>query len=286
MLQAATVEEAVAALSRSSARALAGGTDLIPAMGRGEIKPRLLVNLKPIPELAGIRPVRGAVRIGALTLVADVERSVMVQERLPLLAEAARDFGSIQIRNLATIGGNVCNAAPSADFAAALLALDARLEIRGPKGGRELDLESFFRDAGRTALRRGEVLTALLVPRPRVRTGAAHEKLGIRRAMDLALVLAAAAVHLAPDRCKCRRVRIALGSVAPAPMRARKAEEVLEGKAVTPEAIDAAARAGAAEARPISDLRASAEYRRDMTRVLIRRVLTEAARRARAEQRE
>ncbi len=283
IVQAATIQEAVEALSKPGAHALAGATDLIPAMRGGDIRPRRLVDLKPISELSGVRRVRGALRIGALTHVADLIRDDAVRKRLPVLAEVAADFGSVQIRNLATIGGNLCNAAPSADLALPLLALGARVETEGPHGAREIELSDFFRGVNKTALRRGEVLTAIVVPGPRVRTGAAHAKLGVRRAMDLALAAAAAAVSLAPDGHTCRVARIALGSVAPIPMRARRAEAVLEGKAVTPELISDAADAAAAESRPVSDLRGSAAYRRDMTRVLTRRAVTEAFRRARKE---
>jgi len=278
-----TVEEAIRALLSRGAVALAGATDIIPAMQRGEIRPRILVNLKHISGLAGVSRVRGGVRVGAATRVADLLKSEAISSQFPLLVEVAEDFGSPQIRNLATIGGNLCNAAPSADFALALLVLGARAEIHGPDGRRELDLTEFFKGVNRTALRRGEILTAIHLPRPPVRTGAAYAKLGVRRAMDLALVGAAAALGLATDKRRCRQARIALGAVAPIPMRARRAEAVLEGKVVSPALIEEAGAAAAAEARPISDLRASAGYRRQMVRVLVARVLREALVRAKKE---
>jgi carbon-monoxide dehydrogenase medium subunit len=280
---AETVEEAIRSLSRRGAYALAGATDLLLGLRQGEIAPRVLVNLKHVPGLAGVRRVRGAIRIGALTRVADLIGDEIVLEELPLLAEVARGFGSVQIRNLATIGGNLCNAAPSADLAPPLLALDARAEIEGPKGPREVELTEFFRGANKTALRRAELLTAIFVPRPRAGAGTAYAKLGGRRAMDLAAVSAAARVELAPNGVRCRTARIALGAVAPTPRRACRAEAVLEGSEICSEAIEEAAAAAAAQTRPISDVRASAKYRRQMTRVCVRRALTEALRRARKE---
>jgi carbon-monoxide dehydrogenase medium subunit len=234
--------------------------------------------------------------------VAELLRSEIIAAELPLLREVAYGFASVQIRNLATVGGNLCTASPSADLALPLLVLDAVLEAHGPRGAKDIDVADFFLGAGasppqpsgvtvarggssasaanRTALRRGEILTAITIPKLRAHTGAAHAKLGIRQAMDLAFVGVAAAVQLAPDGRKCRTARIALGSVAPIPMRARKAEALLEGQPLTDELIAEAAAAAAAESRPISDLRASKEYRRQMVEVLTRRALHEALRRA------
>jgi len=282
MLHPTTVRDAVAALAKRGALPLAGATDLIPSIRKREIAPKLLVNLKGIPGLSGIKRQRGKIRIGALTTVGELLRSEIIQHDLPLLAEVAHHFASVQIRNLATVGGNLCNAAPSADLALPLLALDARLVIRGAGRSREIAIADFFLGVNKTALRRGEILTAITVPRPRTRTGAAHAKLGVRQAMDLAFVGVAAAVQLTPTG-KCKAARIALGAVAPVPVRARKAEAVLEGAIITDELIAHAAAVAAAESRPISDLRASKQYRREMVEVLARRVLREAIRRARQE---
>ncbi len=280
MLQPSSVREAVRALEARGAVPVAGATDLIPAMRKGEIRPRLLVNLKSIVEIKGIKRTRQGIWIGALTRVADLLDDPVVAKDLPLLAEVAAEFASPQIRNLATIGGNLCNAAPSADLALPLLVLDAVAEVRGKKGRRQIEIAKFFRGVNRTALRRGEILTGIVIPRPRVRTGAAHLKLGVRKAMDLAFVGVAAAAEVSPDGRKCRRARMALGSVAPTPRRAPKAETILEGQTVSAKLIDEAAKAAASESRPISDLRASEDYRREMTRVLARRALREAFRRA------
>lgn len=283
MLQPSTLSEAVKALAGRGAVAMAGATDLIPAMRKGEIKPRILVNLKGIAEMTGVKRTRQGIRIGALTRVADLLDDPILARDLPLLAEVAAGFASPQIRNLATIGGNLCNAAPSADLALPLLALDARAEIRSRSAKRGVAMLDFFRGVNRTALRRGEILTAIVIPRPRRRTGMAHVKLGVRKAMDLAFVGVAAAIQVSPDGKKCRRARVALGSVAPTPRRAAKAEAILEGQVVTGQLIDEAAEAAVSAARPVSDLRASADYRREMTRVLTRRALREAFRRAEKE---
>ena len=283
MLQPATVEEAVQALSRRGAVPMAGATDLLPSMRKGEIAPKLLVNLKTIPGLSEVRRARGGITIGALTLVTDLLHDPVIAGTYPLLSEVAEHFASVQIRNLATIGGNLCNAAPSADLALPLLVFDARLQVHGPAGVREFDIADFFINVNKTALRRGEILTSIILPRPRPRSGAAHAKLGVRQAMDLAFVGVAVALQLAPGKKKSASARIALGSVAPIPMRARTAELILEGNPLTNDLISQAAAAAAEESRPVSDLRASAEYRRDMTEVLTRRALREALRRARKE---
>jgi len=283
MLQPATVEEAVQALTRRGAVPMAGATDLLPSMRKGEIAPKLLVNLKTIPGLSGVRRARGGITIGALTLVTDLLHDPVIAGTYPLLSEVAEHFASVQIRNLATIGGNLCNAAPSADLALPLLVFDARLQVHGPAGVRQFDIADFFINVNKTALRRGEILTSIILPRPRPRSGAAHAKLGVRQAMDLAFVGVAVALQLAPVKKECASARIALGSVAPIPMRARSAELILEGNPLTNDLISQAAAAAAEESRPVSDLRASAEYRRDMTEVLTRRALREALRRARKE---
>ncbi len=281
MVEPTTIEGAVAALKRErGAVLLAGATDLIPAIRKGLARPATLVNLKRIPSLSGVRRARGGVSIGAMTTIADLLKDPMLAEGWTLLLEVARDFGSPQIRSMATIGGNLCSALPSADLPPPLLAYDARVRIAGPGGAREMPLAEFFVGAGKTALRAGEILTAVILPKPPVRTGAASEKLTVRQAMDLPIVAAAAAITLAPNGKTCRSARIALGAVAPTPMRAVKAERMLEGQVVTPDSIALAAATAAAEAKPISDLRASAEYRREMTAVLVRRALESAFARA------
>jgi carbon-monoxide dehydrogenase medium subunit len=280
LLQPCTLEEALRALSRPGAVALAGATDLIPAMRRGEVAPRALVSLRQLPHLTSIRATRSGVMIGACVTVADLLTNDTIAQHLPLLAEVARDFGSPQIRATATVGGNLCRAIPSADLPLPLLVLDARIQVIGPSGAREIPVAGFFRGVGKTALHRGEFATAILAPRSPVRFGASWAKLTGRKAMDVAIAAAAASVAVKPDGLTCRQARIALGAVAARPTRAPRAEAVLEGATLNRRLIGEAARLAAMECQPISDLRASAEYRREMIAVLARRALTEACRRA------
>lgn len=280
LLQPGTLAEARRALARPGAVVLAGGTDLMPAMRRGEISPRALVSLRHLPQLTSIRATRSGVMIGAGVKVADLLTSATIAEQLPLLAEVAREFGSPQIREMATVGGNLCGAIPSADLALPFLVLDATIQVIGPGGSREIPTAEFFRGLGKTALQRGEIATAALAPRVPVRFGASWAKLTGRKAMDVAIAAAAASVVLQPDGRTCRQARVALGAVGPSPMRAPRAEAVLEGAALSAKVMGEAARVAAKECRPISDLRASAEYRREMIAVLVRRALTEACRRA------
>jgi len=280
LLQPYTLEEALRALSRPGAVALAGATDLIPAMRRGEITPRALISLRRLPGLTSIRATRSGVMIGACVMVADLLTNDTIAQHLPLLAEVARDFASPQIRATATVGGNLCSAIPSADLPVPLLALDARIQVMGRSGAREIPIADFFRGVGQTALLRGEFATAVLAPRPPVRFGASWAKLTGRKAMDVAIAAAAASVAVKPDGLTCRQARIALGAVAARPTRAPRAEAVLKGATLNRRLIGEAAQLAAMECQPISDLRASAEYRREMIAVLARRALTEACRRA------
>ncbi len=280
LLQPCELGEAICALSRPGAVALGGGTDLIPAMRRGEIAPRALVCLKQLPHATSIRATRSGVTIGACVKVADLLTNDTIAQHLSLLAEVARDFGSPQIRAMATVGGNLCSAVPSADLPLPLIVLEARIQVTGPSGTRKIPIAGFFLGVGKTVLRRGEFATAISAPRPPVRFGASWGKLTGRKAMDVAIAAAAASIVVKPDGMTCRRARVGLGAVGPTPMRAPRAEAILEGAALNRRLIGEAARLAAMECQPISDLRASAEYRREMIVVLVRRALTEACRRA------
>jgi CO/xanthine dehydrogenase FAD-binding subunit len=244
------------------ARLLAGGTDVLVQLRDGRRVPPALIALSRVAGLAGIADEDGALIIGAATTVADLAA------RCPLavIAQAARAVGSPQIRNVATVGGNLCNASPCADLAPPLLVLDASVRLEGPEGRRSLPLEDFFEAPGQTRLRPGEILTAIEVPRPAPGTRAAFAKHG-RVAMDLAL--ASVAVLVAPDG----RVRVAAGSVAPRPIRLRGVEAAL---AADPTAIAEARELAAREVQPISDVRAGAAYRRHLVGALLARALREA----------
>jgi carbon-monoxide dehydrogenase medium subunit len=273
----ASLQEALEVLARhgEKARPLARGTDLFLRLARGGWAPEVVVDLKAVPGLDGIRddPAHG-LRLGALARHADVAAHPAVRARYPALAQGAGGVGGPQMRNRGTVGGNLCNASPAADTAAPLLALEARVRLVSPRGERTLPLAEFFTGPGQTVLTPGELLAEVLVPPPAPRSGGDYQR-RTRTAMDIALVGVAAAVTL-DGGIACREVRIALAAVAPTPLRAPAAEAVLRGQEATPERIVEAARAAAAAARPIDDVRASAAYRRAMVEVLTRRALANA----------
>jgi carbon-monoxide dehydrogenase medium subunit len=255
---------------------VAGGTDLVVQRDRTL---RYLIDLTRLP-LGYVRRGRGGWAIGATTRMADVEHSrPLLAFANGILSEAAGTCGSQQIRNMATVGGNLANASPACDLAPPLLALDAVVIVAGRGGRRTVPLDRFFRGVNRTALG-GGLLVEIIVPAPPKATKAAwsYQKLG-RLQSDIAVVNAAAGVVL-DARGTCTWARIALGAVAPTPIRAKRAEDLLVGRVLDREAVDAAAEQAAAEAKPVSDVRATAEYRRAMCRVLVARALAECATRA------
>jgi len=256
---------------------LAGGTDLAIAIKEKGLAPRYVVDLKKIPDLSGIRENSdGSIGIGALTTMREVETSALIRNRYPFLAQSAGEVGSIQIRNRATIGGNVANATPSADVAPALLVLEAAAKISGFERERTVPLDEFFVGPGKTVMQRDELLTELTIPfTPRDLVGE-YIKFSPREMMDLAYIGVAVAIVLDVDR-RCRHIRIALGAVSPTPMRARKAEALLLNQVLTEELAERAGEQASQECRPISDVRSSAEYRREMVRVNTKRALLNAA---------
>jgi carbon-monoxide dehydrogenase medium subunit len=263
-------------------RALAGGTDIVPQIKEGGkiTLPAYVVSLHRLPELRGIEfSERAGLRVGAGVTMAELAESPAVRERYRALADGAGVVGSVQTMNMATVGGNVCNAAPSADTAPALLAYEALAVIAGPDGERELPLAEFWRGPNATALRPGELLRELRLPPPPPNTGGVYVRQTPRKQMDIAVVGVAVLLTLQGDRIQ--RARLALGAVAPTPVRAHAAEAALEGQPASESVFAKAAQAAAAEARPISDQRGSAEFRRHLVRVTTERCLQEAARRAR-----
>jgi len=285
-----TIKEAVGILQKSKkAAVLAGGTDLLLRMQAREQTPEVVVDIKRIAGFDELRfGTRTGLIIGPAVTLSQIEGSTPVRQRYQAVAQGVEVIGSVQIRNRATLVGNLCNAAPSADTAPGLLVLGARVRISGPDGRRSLLLENFFTGPGQTALRPGELATGVQVPVPGPRTGSAYMRHTTRGAMDIAGVGAGVALTLAPRREVCTEAAIALGAVAPTPMRAREAEKVLRGQELTPERIEAAAETAAGEALPISDVRASAGFRRELVRVLTQRMIAAAledARRRAASQR-
>jgi carbon-monoxide dehydrogenase medium subunit len=275
-LEPTDLREAIAILNRygSEAKVLAGGTDLLALLKDRTLKPRFVVNIKGLAGMGGMIHTPGkGVKIGALTTIRTLETSSLLKERYSALAEAAHLLGSPQVRNLATIGGNLCNAAPSAETAPSLLSFSASARIVGPKGERTLPLESFFSGPGTTVLREGELLTELFLPEPLPRMGSVYLKHCPRGSMDIALVGVAVMVALSSADGQVEECRIGLGAVGPTPIRAMEAEEALRGKKISNLLVEEVAQRAGEESRPISDIRGSDEYRSQMVRVLTARAL-------------
>ena len=273
-LEPRTVQEAIALLSRHgcAAKLVAGGTDLLNDIRSKKIAPEYIVDIGAIPGLDSVTDDdRGTLSIGALATLRAVEISAQVKKHHAVISQAAGQIGSVAIRNVGTIAGNLCHASPAADTAPALLTLGAKAKIVGPAGERTVSLDDFFAGPGRTVLAHDELLVEIEVPAMPPRTKALYLKHAIRGSADLAIV-GVAVMGSMYDGC-IHNVRIALGAVAPTPMRARRAESLLEGKTQDDALIEIAARAAAEECRPITDVRASADYRREMVKALTRRAI-------------
>jgi CO/xanthine dehydrogenase FAD-binding subunit len=270
-----SVKEACSLLSKHKGRAklIAGGTDLLVSMKKREVAPKYLIDIKGIRDLNYIRYQRGVLMIGAVTPLNEIESSSIIQERFPILASACHQIGTPQVRNLGTIGGNLCNASPSADTAPALIGLGAKVKIMGLKGEKIIPLEKFFVGSGQSVLQDSEMLTEIQVPKPIGRNRGVYVKLPARTAIDIAAVGVAVIVTLGSEDNKIADIKIILGAVAPTPMRARRAEKIMKGKAIEEQLIEKVAQVAAEEARPISDIRGSAEYRKEMVRVLTQRAI-------------
>lgn len=259
----------------SKAKLLAGGTDLCLRLERRLVDPVVVVDLKKIRALRGIKLDRKGLTIGAVTLMDEIASSAVVKGRYAIIAQAAAVIGSIQTRNRATLGGNLCNASPAADTAPALIALAARARIASSRRQREVSLEEFFLGPGKTCLQPNELLKEIFIPSPAIKSGSSFQRC-TRTAMDIALVNCAVFLSLASKGEVIGDIRIALGAVAPTPVRAEPAETFLTGKRADRDAIEKAAGLAAASVSPIDDVRSSANYRREMARVLTRRALEEA----------
>ena len=282
-LRPVSTREAAAILaSMCDARAMAGGTDLLVAAREKGLPLKAVVDLKAIPAMAHIQGSRTTgIRIGALTTLHEIERSAVLAAGLPHLVEAASLVGSYQIRNRATLGGNLCNASPAAETACPLLTTGAVVTLEGCQGKRVLPLNEFFTGPGQSALARGELLIEVSCPAldgPGVGYGSAYIKLGLRRAMDIAVVNAAAMVGMREGRFA--EARLALGSVAPTPVRLTDLEAELIGREPDENLILAIARRARSLVRPITDVRASAWYRSEMVREILAQALRLAVRRA------
>jgi CO/xanthine dehydrogenase FAD-binding subunit len=253
---------------------LAGGTDLMVKIKNREISPKTLISLRSVAELRDM-DARGAVRIGAMTSITDLINSEILRGKYPVLVEAARRLGSPQIRNIATLGGNLCNCSPCADTATPLLVLEARAILQSPRGTREIPLFELFRQPGETSMAPDEILTQVLIPA----FNASRKGSGVRAAffkkgrvrMDLAV--ASLSVLLQTEDGKVQKARLAAGSVAPVPLRLTKVEELLEGENLKSSLIAEARRLAEESVAPITDIRSTEEYRRHIVGVFVKRAL-------------
>ncbi len=253
---------------------VAGGTDLMVKIKNREIAPRALISLRSVAELQGIDS-RGAVCIGSMTSITDLVNSEILRSRYPVLVEAARRLGSPQIRNVATLGGNLCNCSPCADTATPLLVLEARALLQSPRGSREIPLFELFRQPGETCMATDEVLTRVLIPA----FNATRKGSGLRAAffkrgrvrMDLAI--ASLSVLIQTEGGRIQKARLAAGSVAPVPLRLARVEELLEGEKLKSSLIAEARRLAEESVTPITDIRSTAEYRRHIVGVFVSRAL-------------
>jgi CO/xanthine dehydrogenase FAD-binding subunit len=271
-----TLDEALKFLNehKGSARLLAGGTDLIPQLKKRELKtPEYVIDLKGIPGLDGISYDAEGLQIGPLATISSIAQSPEVQERYPMLVQAALGMASPQVRNRGTFAGNICNAVPSADSAPSLLTLNATVMIKSIRGERTIPIDQFFTGPRKTMLEADEMLVGITVPKPLPASRGVYLKLSPRHSMDLAIV-GVAAVGISENGV-CKDIRVALGAVAPTPIRAPMAEAILQGKPITSALINEAAKNAITQCSPIDDHRASQEYRCDMVYVLTKRALNQ-----------
>ncbi len=271
-----TLDEAIS-LRQShgdAAMYIAGGTDVMVKIKSRKIAPDYLISLKRIPELdtLEVNPDTGELRIGAFVTHRTLETSSLIRLQYPILHDAVQHIGSLQIRNVATIGGNLVNAVPSADGAIPLVTLDAKARIYGSTGQRTVDLIHFFEGPGQTVLSPGEILTEIIVPKQSARSSGAYRKYGRRAAMELPLIGVGVQLGLEDNTDRCARARISLGVAAPTPMRTLSAEKHLVGKEITSENLIEAGKLAAEESRVRDSIRGLAWYRRDMVSVFVRRM--------------
>jgi carbon-monoxide dehydrogenase medium subunit len=278
-----TLDEAVALLARlgDSAKILAGGQSLIPAMRFRLAAPESLVDLGRIRDLSYVEERGDHLAIGALTREHALETSPVVAKSYLLLLDTAKVIADPIVRNKATVGGNLAHADPANDHPATMLAYDAQVVARGPKGARTIGIDDLFVGLFETSLAPGEILTEIRIPRPRAGSGGAYLKIE-RKVGDYAVAAVAVQLELAGkgSGATIEQVRIGLTNVSAIPMRAKSAEVALTGKQPTDDVLEAAGRAAAAECDPSADLRGQVDYKRDMVRVLIKRAVRQAAQRA------
>ena len=273
-----TVEEALTLLSQyeDESKVIAGGQSLLILMKQGLVAPKYLIDLKGISSLDYINwEAEKGLKIGSLTSHRSIETSPVIRERFGVLAEMERGLASVETRNWGTIGGNLCHADPAGDPCPVLIALGGKLKMASLRGERTMPIESFSKGYFETALQPDEILTEIQVPNSPPQTGIAYRKFNMLEG-DYAIVSTAVSVTLSPKDGKCEDARIVLGAVAPVPVRAKEAEKVLVGKEIKDNLVEETAQIASEEAEPISDMHVSAEYKRKLVRVLVKRATQEA----------
>jgi len=278
-LEPQSIEEALSLLSRyeGKSKVVAGGTDLVLQIRNRAIKAEYVIDITRIPGLDRITfDGQQGLRMGALSTIRAIETSLELQNKYPIISQAASQLGSIAIRNVATVGGNLCNALPSAEMSQVLLTLSARLRVVGARGERILPLEEFFTGVGKTILRPDELLLEVFVPPLTPHTAGRYMKHSPRGPIDLAIVNITVLITMDPEKKICKDAKIVLGAVAPTPLRARKAEDILKGKSIDGTLTDRAAQTASEEAHPRhGSIRGSVEYKKEMVRVLTDRAIRE-----------
>jgi carbon-monoxide dehydrogenase medium subunit len=280
-LEPESIEETLTMLSRyyRKSKIIAGGTDLMLQIRNKAIRPEYVVDITRIPGLDYIAfDDQHGLRLGALTTIRALETSAQLQKKYPIIPQAASQLGSVAIRNVATVGGNLCNALPSAETSQVLIALSAQVRIIGPGGEKTAPLEEFFTDVGKTLLQPDELLLEIFIPHLAPHTCGIYIKHSPRGPIDLAIVNITVLMTMEPDQKICRDAKIVLGAVCSTPLRARKAENVLRGNRVDGALIDRAAQVASDEARPRQgSIRGSFEYKKEMVRVLTGRAIRQVA---------
>ena len=264
------------------ARIIAGGSDVLVQIREGKLTGCTLISIQKIDELRGVSvDSNGAIRIGSLTSFSRITADTIIQKHIPVLAEAVQTIGGPQLRNIATIGGNVCNGVTSADSASTLLAFDAVMEYLGPNGKRLVSIKEHYIGAGKTALAHNEILLAILIPAESYKNCFGHYiKYAMRNALDIATLGCSANVRLSNDKKTIERLRLAYGVAGPVPMRATGAEQAAAGKSANAETVATAAKAAISDINPRTSWRASREFRIHLAEELAKRAITESLKRA------
>jgi len=257
---------------KDKSKLIAGGTNVIPGMREKTVRPYVLVDISQLKNLSYIKEEKKRIRIGSLTTISELSSSKIIEKYAPILSQAANQLGNPLVRNRATIAGNLADASPAADTAVPLLVLDAMVMAERDGGKhREIPIDQFFLGPNQTVLKPDEMIREILLPKPYPNSKTAYIKLGLRNAMAISVVSMAILMEMERDRC--RKVRIGLGAVAPKPIRAYGIEAMLIDQKITEELVQACCERMEGEIQPITDIRASAEYRRSMASILLKRLI-------------